>query len=118
MNRVSTSSHRPADRVLVDSEDLDAADVGIFSILVVLLDVCLHNPAAERVAVGGTATVGDGHILPADGVGELDVGELDQVVVAGAGVPDDVRGCIAFVLIIVNVKADGPDLDAAEEVDG
>lgn len=90
----------------------------ILAVLVVLLDVGLDNPAAEGVAVRGPAAVGDGHVLPADGVGEFDVSEFDQVVVAGAGVPDDVGGRIGFVMVIVNVESDCPDLDAAEEVDG
>lgn len=83
----------------------------------VLLDMGLHNPAAQRVPVGRAAAVGNGHVLPSHRVDELDVGELDQVVVARAGVPDDVGGRVRLVLVVVDVEADGADLDAAEEVD-
>lgn len=90
----------------------------VLAVLVILFDVSLDNPAAERVAVGTTAAVGDGHVLPAHGVGEFDICELDEVVVPGAGVPNDVGGRVGFVEVVVDVESDGPNLDAAEEVDG
>lgn len=77
----------------------------------------LDDPARQRVSVGRAAAIGKGNVLPAHGVGQLHVGELDQVVVAAAGVPDDVGGRVRLVLVVVDVEADGADLDAAEEVD-
>lgn len=69
----------------------------VLAILVVLFDVSLDDPAAERVAVGTSAAVGDGNVLPARRIGEFDICELDEVMMPGAGVPDDVSGRVGFV---------------------
>lgn len=101
------------DCVLVESKDLDAANMSILAVLVVLLDVQLHDPATQRVPVPATATVGDGNVLPADRIGKRDLGELEQIVMAGSGVERDVGRGVRLILVVVDVEPNSADLDAA-----
>jgi hypothetical protein len=115
---VERVANGPARGALVQRKDLDAADVRVLAVLVVFLDVHLHDPGAERVPVRASPAVGDGDVLPADGVGERDLGKLDEVVGSGTGVEDDVGGRVRLVVLVVDVEADRADLDAADKVDG
>jgi hypothetical protein len=103
---------------VVEGIDFDAPNVGVLAVLVILLDLHLHNPAAERVAVWSTTAVNQGDILPADGAVEWHVGKLYQVVVTGAGVEGDVSRSVGLVLLVVNEEANGTNLNSAQKVDG
>jgi hypothetical protein len=98
---------------VVEGVDLDASDVGIFAVLVILLDVHLHNPAAEGVTVWSTAAVDQWDILPANGTVERHVGKLNQVVMTGAGIKGDVGGSVGLILLVVDKEANGTNLDSA-----
>lgn len=102
----------------VGGVDADAAQVGVLAVLVVLEDLHLQHVRVERVAVGPAAGALDGHLLPADRVVEVEDGELDQVVLAGAGLEDDLGGRVGLVLGGVDVEADVADPDPFDEVDG
>jgi len=76
--------------VFVSGIDLDATDVGVLAVLMVLLDVHLYDPTRERVSIWAAATVSKRDILPANRVYEGHLGKLRQVVVASAPVEDDI----------------------------
>ena len=84
----------------------------------VLLDMHLYNPAAERVAITTSSAACNGNVLPANRVTQGNFSKLNQVVMAGAGIEDDMSGCVRFVLVVVDVKSNGTNFDAAQEVDG
>ncbi len=77
----------------------------------------LHNPAAERVPITTSSAACNGDVLPANRVTQGNFSKLNQVVMASTSIEDDVSGCIRFVLVVVNVKPNGTNFDAAEEVD-
>lgn len=109
---------RTTKQLLVQGVYLKTANVGVLAVLVVLLDMHLHNPAAQRVSVCSSATARDGNVLPANRVCERNLGELNQVMVARAGIEDDMGRGVRLVLVVVDVEPDGSDLNAAQEVDG
>lgn len=75
---------RPLGRVGVEGVDLDAPQVRVLAVLVVLEYLHLQDVRHERVAVRVAACAGKRHLLPADGALEGDGGEFDEVVFAGA----------------------------------
>ncbi len=56
----------------------------------VLLDMHLYNPAAERVSITTSSAASNRDILPAHGVTQGNFGKLNQVVMTSTGVEDDV----------------------------
>lgn len=108
--------HRSTDGVLIQGIDLDSSNVGIFAVLVILLDKHLHDPTAKRVAVVTTATVGNGNVLPANWVGERHLCELDQIVLSCPCIEDNVGGRVRLILGVVDVESDSANLNAADKV--
>jgi hypothetical protein len=104
--------------VIVERVDLDTAKMGILAVLVVLEDLHLNNPSDEGVAVRTTASAGDGNLLPAGGVLKSHGSELDEVILASAGLEDDLSRGVGLILVVVNVEADVANTNTLGEVHG
>lgn len=105
-------------QLVVETVDLDPANVRVLAVLVVFDHFHADNPSHEGVAVLATAGARDRNIDPAAWADEFRLGELEQVVLRGAGLPDDLGGCVGFVLNVVDVEAQGADLDLLDESHG
>lgn len=105
-------------QLVVKPVDLDAADVRVLAVLVVLDNLHLHDVGHEAVAVLAAAGGCQGHVDPARGVDELRGAKGQQVVEGGAGEPVDARWGVGLVLGVVDEEADGADFDTLDEGDG
>lgn len=103
---------------VVQGVHLDASNVRVLSVLVVLLHMHLDDPAAEGLTIWSATNVEQRNILPSNRADEGHVGKLDEIMLTGAGIEGDVGGRVGFVLLVVNKKADGPDFNTTEKVDG
>jgi hypothetical protein len=104
--------------VVVERIDPDTAKMGILAVLVVLKNLHLNDPSDKGVAVRATAGAGDGNLLPAGGVLESHGSKLDEIVLAGAGLEDDLGRGVGLVLVVVNVETNVANTNTLGEIHG
>lgn len=100
-------------RLVVQCVYFNAPDVGVLSVLMVLLDMHLHHPAAEGVAVCASAAICNWDVLPPHWVGKGELCKLNQVMVSGTGAKHNMGWRVGFVLVVVDVEANCSYLHAA-----
>lgn len=113
-----TIATRAKSGVIVERINLDTAKMGILAVLVVLEDLHLNDPSDEGVAVRATAGASDGNLLPAGGILESHGSKLDEIVLTGAGLEDDLGRGVGLVFVVVNVEANVTNTNTLGEVHG
>lgn len=104
-------------RVHIEGVHLDAAEVRVFAVLVVLEDLHLKHIRDKCVAVGSTACSLERYLLPTYRAVESEVCKLDQVVLARTGLEDDAGWGIGLVLREVDVEAQIANAHSLDKVD-
>ena len=89
---------------VVERVDFDAADVGVFSVLVVLEHHHPHEPAAERIPVGTPARSLYGHVDPPLWHAQLHRGEGNGLIGAEPGRDLDLGRRVTLIELIVQIK--------------
>ena len=128
-SRVLSTYLRPL-HSLLPRKHLQASDMRILSILMILQDTHLQTHAPQRPTLPPSLLplhalhpahappthARQRHLDPAGRLLAAPLGELDEVVGAGAGGEDDAGGRVALVELEVEVHAQADDADALEEV--
>lgn len=102
---------------IVQSVDLDPADVGVFAVLVVLEHDDADEETAQRVSVLATAGTDNGDIDPALRSVELHRVERDGEVRGRAGSDLDLGRCVTLIKLVVQEESQSANLNALDEVD-
>lgn len=101
---------------VVKAIDLEAADVRVLAVLVVLEHHHAQHHAPERVAILAATGAAEGYILPALGVGKRHVSEGKHVMLRRARKELHAGRSVRLVGAVVDIEANGANLNPANEL--
>ncbi|KAI6756376.1 hypothetical protein HG530_012112 [Fusarium avenaceum] len=88
VDRVAIAA-RSMSGVIVEGVNLDAPEMSVFAVLVILKNLHLHNPGDEGVSIRVATGAGNRNLLPSRGIFEGHGSKLNEVVLACAGLENN-----------------------------